>query len=157
MKSQRRKGSQRPKLSVLGPLTPIISRLLGLNPSPEHPIGLLRLGTHLVFASPFEQTTYAAFGIEQRLIARWQAVRGETVTCRSPLGLVGDYAGYMVSAAEYEHQYYEAAHTLYGVNQRDALASVWASMISEEPLGLSQRPAIDQRQLEHLLLGFKGI
>ena len=156
LKSQRRRGTQGPKLSVLGPLTPIVSRLLGLNPSPEHPIGLLRLGTHLVFASPFEQTTYAAYGIEQRLIARWQAVRGETVTA-GPLGLVGDYAGYMTTAAEYAHQYYEAAHTLYGVNQRDTLARVWASMITGESLGLSQRPPIDQRQLESFLPGFKGI
>jgi neutral ceramidase len=138
---------QRPKLSVAGPFTPLLSGLLGQKPSPEHPIWLLRVGSHLFYASPFELTTFAAYTLETRLREHWLRTRGERVTA-SPIGLVGDYAGYVVTPPEYEYQHYEGAHTLYGANQLDALARAWEALITPDRLTLATRKAIDQRRLD---------
>jgi neutral ceramidase len=130
--------AQRPKMPALGPLQWLLRLGKALQPSPEHPIGLLRLADHVFFASPFEQTTYAARTTEKELCARWQEIRNERITA-SPIGLVGDYAGYLATPAEYELQHYEGSHTLYGPKQRDVLGRLWSRMIREAPLDASPR------------------
>jgi neutral ceramidase len=136
--------AQRPKRPALGPLQWLLRPVKSLQPSPEHPIGMLRLADHVFFASPFEQTTYAARTTEKELCARWQEVRGERITA-SPIGLVGDYAGYLATPAEYELQHYEGGHTLYGPKQREVLGRIWTSMVREAPLDASP-PAYEQRE-----------
>jgi hypothetical protein len=139
-----RGAAQRPKLPAVAPLQWILRFSRSLQPSPEHPIGLLRLADHVFFASPFEQTTYAARTTEKELCARWLEVRGERITA-SPIGLVGDYAGYLATPREYELQHYEGSHTLYGSRQREVVGRIWASMIRENPLDASP-PAYQMRE-----------
>lgn len=120
-----------PKLPALGPLQRLLRARL--RPSPEHPLSLLRLGSHVFFASPFEQTTAAAWRTEQALATTWLRKRGEALTF-SPLGLVSDYAGYLTTAEEYALQQYEGGHTLYGPEQRPTLERLWSDMIGTGPL-----------------------
>ena len=80
------------------------------------------------FASPFEQTTMAARSVERALVATWKARRGTTVTA-GPIGLAGDYAGYVTTRPEYHAQHYEGGHTLYGEDQLEVLTRVWRGMI----------------------------
>ncbi|NUO52594.1 MAG: hypothetical protein HOV80_27425 [Polyangiaceae bacterium] len=123
-------GPQRPKMPAMGPLQMLLRSVPSLGPSVCHPLWLLRLGDHVFFASPFEQTTHAARRAENTLIAHWQELRNETVTA-SPLGLVGDYAGYVTTEAEFDLQHYEGAHTLYGSGQLDVLVRMWSAMIEQ--------------------------
>ncbi len=123
-----RHGAQGPKLPALGPLQWLVRAALPLRPSATHPLWLLRLANHVFFVSPFEQTTYAARTAEKQLVAAWARARSETVTA-SPIGLAGDYAGYVTTPAEYEAQNYEGGHTLYGPGQLDALIAAWTKLI----------------------------
>ncbi|CAN5161719.1 hypothetical protein BH09MYX1_BH09MYX1_07270 [soil metagenome] len=125
-----RKGAQGVKFPALGPLQWALRVLPALKPSPKHPMWLLRLDDHLFFASPFEQTTYAARTVEKALVAKWKKARGGSVTA-SPVGLVGDYAGYLTTPSEYANQNYEGAHTLYGPTQLETMIGKWAGLIKE--------------------------
>lgn len=128
-----RSSPHRPKLPALGPLQSLLRRHASLRPSPEHPLWIIRFGSHLVFASPFEQTTFAAWTTARAITNAWRAARGEDVTS-SPLGLAGDYAGYVTTSLEYDLQEYEGGHTIYGRDQREALERLWTSMIRSGPL-----------------------
>lgn len=139
-----RKGPQAPKLPALGPLQSLMRVHPSLQPSPEHPVGLLRLGSHLFFASPFEQTTVAARTVEKKIRDRWRSFRGEEVTA-SPIGLMGDYAGYVTTEPEFHAQHYEGGHTLYGKDQLDVLSNQWTSMIEVEDLD-AKGPAYQQSE-----------
>lgn len=89
-----------------------------LGPSPRHPFWILRFGSHMVFASPFEQTTYAARTAER-------ALRHAGASTLSPLGLASDYAGYVTTPKEFALQNYEGGHTLYGTRQLEACIAIW--------------------------------
>jgi len=128
-----RGGPQQPKLLALGPLQPLARLHPALRPSPEHPMWLLRLGSHLFFASPFEQSTCAARTTELALRKRWSTIRQEDITA-SPVGLVGDYAGYLTTPEEFALQNYEGGHTLYGRDQLAIMGRIWADLITSEPL-----------------------
>jgi neutral ceramidase len=125
--------AQKPKFPALGPLQYLVRDLPALQPSPSHPLWLLKLGEHLLFASPFEQTSCAARDLEKAIVERWYQLRGERVSA-SAIGLVGDYAGYLTSPEEFGCQNYEGAHTLYGSGQLEALRRGWLSMIGRDPL-----------------------
>jgi neutral ceramidase len=124
-----RRPPQGPKVPALGPLQFPLRKLRLLKPAPEHPMWLMRLGAHLFFASPFEITTYAARTVEKTLRTAWEEVRGETLTV-SPVGLVGDYSGYVTTPAEYELQNYEGGHTIYGRGQLDAVERCWKAIVA---------------------------
>ncbi|MBS2014286.1 MAG: neutral/alkaline non-lysosomal ceramidase N-terminal domain-containing protein [Deltaproteobacteria bacterium] len=128
-----RASPHRPKLPALGPLQAVLRRHPSLRPSPEHPLWMLRLGQHVVFASPFEQTTFAAWTTAQSIANAWRLARGEVVTA-SPLALAGDYAGYLTTSAEYDQQEYEGGHTIYGRDQRQVVERTWLSMVDGRPL-----------------------
>lgn len=128
-----RSSPHRPKLPALGPLQSLLRKHSSLRPSLEHPMWLIRFGAHLVFASPFEQTTIAAWTTARAITTAWRAARGESATA-SPLGLAGDYAGYVTTPLEYDIQEYEGGHTIYGRDQREALEQRWVSMIGSGPL-----------------------
>lgn len=133
-----RRSAQRPKLPALGPLQFLMRIIPILRPSPEHPIGLLRLGNHVRFASPFEIPTYAAWQSEQAIVGAWRDVRGETITA-SPMGLVGDYAGYVTTEPEYDLQHYEGGHTIYGRYQLTKLTDAWCRLVTPAPLDATAR------------------
>jgi neutral ceramidase len=141
-----RSDPQRPKLPALGPLQYLLRRLPPLQPAAEHPLWLLRLGSHLFFASPFEQTTYAARTTEKALRAAWERAYGEKITA-SPVGLAGDFAGYLTTPNEFEHQNYEGAHTLYGRDQLAVLGRAWERMALEERT-YADAPATREAALE---------
>jgi hypothetical protein len=121
-----------PKMPALGPLHYPLRQLPAFRPSPEHPLWLLRIGANLFFASPFEQTTYAARTTEQRLLSMWHRVRGERLAGVTPIGLVGDYAGYLTTPREFALQNYEGAHTIYGRHQLEVVGDVWTSMVARK-------------------------
>jgi neutral ceramidase len=120
-----------------------------LGPSPEHPLWLLRIGSHLVFASPFEQTTVAAWRLERALVQRWTEVRGDRVTA-SPLSLCGDYAGYLTTPREYALQRYEGAHTLYGRHQLETLSELFCAFVGDAPLRRVATEPLDTPELQAL-------
>lgn len=124
---------QRPKFPAMGPIFALTRVVKALQARAEHPMWLLRLGDHVFFASPFEQTTYAAWTVEKTLVQAWRAARSETITA-SPLGLAGDYAGYLTTPEEYELQNYEGGHTIYGRDQLKTLVRLWSGMIGSAPL-----------------------
>jgi neutral ceramidase len=123
-----RRGPQGPKRPALGPLQGLLRRVTSLAPSPDHPMWLVRLGDHVLFASPFEQTTMAARTVEKELVRTWAARRGRAITA-GPLGLAGDYAGYVTTPAEYRAQHYEGGHTIYGERQLEVLTRIWCSLV----------------------------
>ncbi len=139
-------GPEKPKTLLLWPFEQL-GRLFGLGPSPEHPLWLVRVGRHVRFMGPFEQTTFAAFTLEQEL-GRGAAAQGLTF---SPIGLAGDYAGYLTTPREYQAQHYEGAHTLYGPSQLSALSAAYQAMWSGPELLRDDAPAVDEADLAALL------
>lgn len=135
-------GPEKPKTLLLWPFEQL-GRLFGLGPSPEHPLWLVRVGHHVQFMGPFEQTTFAAFTLEQEL----RAARGDASLVFSPIGLAGDYAGYLTTAREYQAQHYEGAHTLYGPSQLAALSTAYQAMWSGSQLVRDDAPALDEADL----------
>src|SRR5690606_14385328 len=99
-------------------------RVTSLAPSPVHPVWLLRLGRHVVFASPFEMTTMAARAAELAIVQAFREHRRLDVTA-GPIGLAGDYAGYVTTRPEDHAQHYDGAPTFYGDRQLDVLSRVW--------------------------------
>jgi len=103
---------QAPKVSAFGLLQPAVRRLFSdLAPAPEHPLSLVRLGSHLFFVLPCEVTGFAAARIARRLA---DATSGVGIASVSPLAIGNDYAGYLTTEAEYDAQHYEGAHNLFG-------------------------------------------
>lgn len=101
-----------------------------LSPSARHPFWFLQFGTHLVFASPFEQTTYAARTAERVLLDALELAGAGNVTV-SPLGLASDYAGYLTTPKEFALQHYEGGHTLYGKRQLDVCIDIWMYLLQQ--------------------------
>lgn len=97
---------QHPKAVALGPLQGLYRRWRRLELSPELPLHVLRLGGLTLATVPGEPTVMVGHRIEAALAAPGQRVR--------VLGYAGDYAGYVTTAEEYEHQGYEGASTLLG-------------------------------------------
>ncbi|MFO0750139.1 MAG: neutral/alkaline non-lysosomal ceramidase N-terminal domain-containing protein [Myxococcota bacterium] len=119
---------QLPKDPALGPAQLAIRKLLKVEPGDEHPVHLLRIGTHVFFGLPCEITTYASWKLEQALLARFSSVASgeggaarKRVTSASPIAMVNDYMGYLTTRAEYEMQNYEGALNLYGKRTHEAI------------------------------------
>lgn len=128
---------QAPKVPAFGVFQPALRRLFSdLEPAPEHPLHLLRLGSHLFFVLPCEVTSFAATQLTTRLT---RALTPHGVTSASPMAIGNDYAGYLTTEAEYDSQHYEGAHNLFG---RRSLAVIERHL---EALVLPHGLRIDQR------------
>lgn len=118
---------QMPKEPALGAAQLVARRLLDLSPGDEHPLYLVRLGTHVFFGLPSEVTTVAAWRLEQAIERRFQAA--DKVVRASPIAMVNDYMGYLTTEAEYATQNYEGAMTLYGSRSHEAISAALCSII----------------------------
>jgi neutral ceramidase len=84
------------------------------NPPPAVPIGVLRIGDHVLAAVPGEATKEAGARIERALVA----TMGSSGVRRAVIaGLADDYVQYITTPEEYGEQSYEGASTLYGRNE----------------------------------------
>lgn len=137
-RTSRIRNPQAPKVSAFGLLQPAVRRLFSdLSPAPEHPLQLLRLGTHLFFVLPCEITGFAAARVAARLRAAAAAQGVETV---SALAIGNDYAGYLTTEAEYDCQFYEGAHNLYGPRSHSVVERHLESIILPTGLRIDTRP-----------------
>lgn len=131
------KNEQAPKESAFGLFQPAVRRLFSdLEPAPEHPLQLVRLGSHLFFVLPCEITGFAAARVAARLKAASASEGIETV---SPLAIGNDYAGYLTTEAEYDCQRYEGAHNLFGRRSLAVVERHLESMVLPNGLRIDTR------------------
>ncbi len=123
---------QAPKVSALGPLHATVAHYLNdLDPAPEHPLHVLRIGHHAFFTLPGEVTGYAAHVLEQAVLRRAAHV-GLPLRSASPIAITNDYCGYFTTEAEYEAQHYEGAHNLFGRRSLERLEVLLTRVIGPE-------------------------
>lgn len=101
---------QRPKISARSFVEGMIGRRVPLSPSPLHPTLVLELSGRRFATVPGEPTVTAA--------ARLSAALDATI-----IGYAGDYAGYFVTAEEYQAQHYEGSSCIYGRNSLAVLTA----------------------------------
>ena len=142
---RRSEKNQLPKEPAFGAAQLVLRKVLGLTPGDEHPLHLLRIGSHVFFGLPTEVTTFAAWTIESALKARFRVLGLDWVGA-SPLAMVNDYVGYLTTAREYDTQNYEGALTMYGRRSLEVMCEVLVSTISQ---GATSFPESDgQRTVE---------
>jgi neutral ceramidase len=84
------------------------------------PVQTLRIGTALVVGLPFEITTETG----RRVAAAVEAAAVGTGVDRAIVASVtNEYIGYVATAEEYERQFYEGGHTLYGPDSQRFVAA----------------------------------
>jgi len=126
-KHRRADGPQGPKW-VLGSrwLQPL---LLPLRSFPRTlPVQILRIGSLAVVGMPFEITVETGRRIER---AAARSLRGEGVTEVAVSSVANEYSGYAATAEEYDLQYYEGGHTLYGP-RTEAFLSAHAARLARD-------------------------
>jgi len=102
------------------------------------PFQLIQIGDFTIAAVPFELTTMS--GRRLRATMREQLGGDCVLACLS-----NAYAGYVATPEEYDAQYYEAASTLYGREQLNAVRQLLTTLAqpdrSPAPTNLRPRPA----------------
>lgn len=97
------------------------------------PFHLLQIGDLALFASPFEVTVGAGARLEGAIRQGFPRAKrsdpGSGVRFVCVLSLVGEYAGYLTTPAEYSRQFYEGGHTLYGPNSLTAVTATATSLV----------------------------
>lgn len=91
------------------------------------PFHMLRIGELAIFTTPFEVTVGAGARIETAL-RKTMSSAGAGPKFALVLSLVGEYAGYLTTPAEYSRQFYEGGHTLYGPNSLGAVVKIVKAM-----------------------------
>ncbi len=118
---------QYPKVPAGGVAHWFAKRLLGVRPSPVHPLHVVMLAGHAFATAPGEPTVCAA----HQLATSVRAAAG--AASASVLGFAGDYAGYFTTRREFYWQHYEGASTLYGGQSASHLAALLARMVQAAP------------------------
>lgn len=89
-----------------------LADLVGLDPSPQHPVHLVRVGDRAWATVPGEPSVVAAHRLERAVLEEIPDLSGAAV-----IGYAGDYLGYFLTHEEYRCQHYEAASMIFGRNE----------------------------------------
>ncbi|WP_394845282.1 neutral/alkaline ceramidase [Pendulispora brunnea] len=100
------------------------------------PIQLVRLGQIYVVSLPFEPTVVAGLRL-RRTVAQRLGVDVKNVIVA---GYANDYAGYLTSPEEYDHQDYEGGHTMYGRWQLPATLQEISRLADDLKAGRASTP-----------------
>ncbi|NNN20473.1 MAG: hypothetical protein HKL80_00530 [Acidimicrobiales bacterium] len=109
------------------------------------PLQILKIGKYAIVGLPFEITVESGRRIAERAASELSSFGVDKAIVSS---VANEYSGYVATKEEYELQYYEGGHTLYGPNTQQFLANAieaLANDLKSSPNGVLQ-DAADSRQ-----------